>query len=127
MIIGVGTDIFLMSRISDGSIQEGDAFWKRAYTAKEHQEAEKRIDKQVYYATRFCAKEAVYKAISVANIEFHPGEIEIFTDEMEKPHAFLHGRTKEAMERIAGKYTIHVSISYDTAYASSFAIAEKHK
>lgn len=125
MIIGVGTDIFLMSRISDEAIQEGDAFFKRAYTEKEHQEASKRSDKKIYYASRFCVKEAVYKAISVCNREFHPGEIEILTDEMGRPRAYLHGKTKETLEKITPNYTLHVSLSYDTEYATSFAIAEE--
>lgn len=124
MIIGIGTDIFLMSRLSKKIIQEDDAFIRRAFTQKERDEASKGNDQHTFYATRFCAKEAVYKAISSIEIEFKPGDIEILTDVNGKPHVFLYGKTKEKLEKMTSNYSIHVSISYDTDYASSFAIAE---
>lgn len=128
MIIGIGTDIFLMSRISKDVIHEEDAFIKKAYTQKEREEANHRENKHIFYATRFCAKEAIYKAISSIEIEFKPGDIEILTDDNGKPHAFIHGKTKEKLDQLTnGKYKIHVSISYDTEYASSFAIAEQYE
>ncbi len=128
MIIGIGTDIFLMSRLSKAVIQEEDAFLRRAYTQKEHEETKNRFDKHIFYATRFCAKEAVYKAISSIGLEFKPIEIEILTDSNGKPHVYLHGKTKEVLDKMTnGKYKIHISISYDTEYATSFAIAEQYE
>ena len=128
MIIGIGTDIFLMSRLSKEIIQEDDAFIRRAFTQKEREEASKKNNQHTFYATRFCAKEAVYKAISSIEIEFKPGDIEILTDINGKPHVFLYGKTKEKLDQLTnGKYKIHVSISYDIEYANSFAIAEQYE
>ena len=122
MIIGVGTDIFLMSRLV--ITHEEDAFIQRAYTQNERDEASKRDNKHLYYATRFCAKEAVYKAISSINLEFKPSDIEILTDEKGKPYATIHGKTKKELDKL-GNINIQVSISYDTDYAISFALAQK--
>lgn len=125
MIFGVGTDIFLMSRIAEQSISEGDSFLMRAYTENERMEAKKHQNVRIFYASRFSAKEAVYKAISKIGLEFKPGEIEILCDSDGCPQVFLYGNTAKAMEKkTKERYKIFVSISYDTDYCTSFAVAE---
>lgn len=126
MIIGIGTDIFKISRISKKAISADDPFLLRAYTERERAEALIRHDAMSYYGDRFAAKEAVFKAISSCGADFKPGEIEIICDELERPLVSLFGKTKEIFENIYGQnYRISVSISYDTDYAVAFAIAEK--
>lgn len=125
MIVGIGTDIFLMSRIPYEVINNDDPFIKRAYRENERLEANKRNDKHVFFASRFCAKEAIYKALSIIEIEFKPGEIEVLTDNNGKPYVNLYGLTKEKLNVYTdNNYKIHVSISYENDYASSFAIVE---
>lgn len=126
MIIGIGTDIFKISRISKKAISADDPFLLHAYTERERDEALLRHDAMSYYGDRFAAKEAVFKAISSCGADFKPGEIEIICDELERPLVSLFGKTKELFENIYGQnYRISVSISYDTDYAVAFAIAEK--
>lgn len=126
MIIGIGTDIFKISRISKKAISADDPFLLRAYTERERAEALLRHDAMSYYGDRFSAKEAVFKAISSCGADFKPREIEIICDELERPLVSLFGKTKELFENIYGQnYRISVSISYDTDYAVAFAIAEK--
>ena len=97
----------------------------RAFTENERRDAQKHNNARVYYASRFSAKEAVYKAISQIGLEFKPGEIEILCDGDGCPHVFLYGNTeKEMTKKTNGRYKIFVSISYDTEYSSAFAVAE---
>ena len=70
MIFGIGTDIFLMSRIAKQAISDGDPFIMRSYTEKERKESKNHNNLEIYYATRFSAKEAVYKSISKIGLEF---------------------------------------------------------
>lgn len=125
MIFGIGTDIFLMTRIAKQSVADGDPFLMRAFTENERKEAKRHGNPYVYYASRFSAKEAVYKAISKIEMEFKPGEIEILCDSNGCPHVFLYGNTEKAMsKKTNGRYTIFVSVSHDTDYCSAFAAAE---
>ncbi len=126
MIIGIGTDIFEVKRLSEAAISDGDPFLMRAYTEKERAEAKSSNEKRHYLAGKFSAKEAVYKAISSCKIEFRPGEIEILNGKEEKPAPFLLGKTKECFEALYGtEYAIHVSVSHETDIVCSFALAEK--
>lgn len=125
MIYGIGTDIFLMSRIAKQSISDKDPFVLKAYTENERIESKNHVSSDIFYATRFSAKEAVYKSISRIGIEFKPGEIEILEDSNNCPHVFLHGTTRKILSTKAnGTYSIFLSISYDTDYCTAFAVTE---
>jgi len=126
MILGVGTDILCASRISDETIRTEESFLMRSFTEKERSQANACGKRQVsYYATRFAAKEAVYKAISFCEAGFIAGEIEIIDDRNGKPFAVLLGNTRASIEKAAKNgYVIHISLSYDSKYIVAFAVAE---
>ena len=125
MLIGIGTDILRISRIPLECPPENDPLL-RSYTAAEQAESCSREVRLTYFATRFAGKEAVYKAISGCGKEFRPADIEIVNDTDGRPCVRLLGETKAAFERYAGdRYTLFISLSYDTDYAGAFAIAEK--
>jgi phosphopantetheine--protein transferase-like protein len=126
MILGVGTDILRASRISSESIRTEESFLMRSFTEKERSQANACGTRKVsYYATRFAAKEAVYKAISFCEAGFDAGEIEILDDCNGKPFAVLSGSTRASVEKAARDgYVIHISLSYDTEYIVAFAVAE---
>lgn len=127
MILGIGTDIFLMNRIVKEVLEDNDPFLRRAFTTKERKNANIQ-NIQAYYASRFSAKEAVYKAISWVGIEFKPGEIEILNDENGRVYANLLGKTKSEVEKkLQGKYSILVSLSYDHEYANAVALIQEEK
>lgn len=126
MIIGIGTDIFDVKRLSEAAILEDDPFFLRAFTEKERAQSNLQTRRHEYLAGRFCAKEAVYKSISACETEFCPGDIEIIDDENGKPCSKLFGRTKEKFESVFGTdYVIHISISHETEIVSAFAVTEK--
>jgi len=125
LLIGIGTDLFRISRIAPQSVAEGDPFLMRAYTEAERAEADGRAVPIFHYAACFAGKEAVYKAISGCGVEFCPGEIEITEDGDGRPAARLLGKTKERFEEKFGcRYALLVSLSYETEFATAFAAAE---
>lgn len=62
MIIGVGTDLIEISRIRDSIQRFHDRFIQRIFTDLERQKSAKYADPAPYFAKRFAAKEACFKA-----------------------------------------------------------------
>lgn len=63
MIIGIGTDIILVARISEALEKYGERFLRRIFTEGEREYCEAQKNKAQHYAARFAAKEAFSKAI----------------------------------------------------------------
>ena len=64
-MVHIGNDILRIERIKDTIEKQGDTFLKRIFSEDEIKYCEsKNISKYQSYAARFCAKEAVYKALS---------------------------------------------------------------
>lgn len=126
MILGIGTDLLEIKRIANTDTEVFQAFKKRSFTQIEMDLISFKMDRQIqHYAVRFAGKEAVYKAISFCGVDFRPSEIEIISDENERPFVQIHGKTKESFEKQVGqKYQIHISLSYENENAIAFAVAE---
>ena len=125
MVIGIGTDLLASERLSERALDWADPFVTRAFTERERKQAEGRASHTEYLSGRFCAKEAVYKAVSVCGEEFRPQDIEIVDDDDEHPHVTLHGRTAEALVSCLGVLPeVLVSLSHEDAYISAFALAQ---
>ena len=124
MIFGVGTDILKMNRMRDEILQENDPFVKRTFTEKERKEAASREDARLYYAGRFAAKEAVYKALHLSPELVDLSEIEVLTAPSGVPHVILHDRllTYKKQQDIR---KVHVSISFEEETVLAFAVSEK--
>ena len=123
MIFGIGTDILDRERLDRGL---DTAFIRHVYTDAERLQAAQRHDPAAYYATRFAAKEAVFKAISACATDFRPQDIETLADEHGKPGVFLHGKTAEEVDdRLAGReYSILVSLSCEDKTAIAYAVID---
>jgi holo-[acyl-carrier protein] synthase len=63
MIIGLGSDIVDVRRISDVLDRHGDRFLDRCFTPIERAKADRRARRVETYAKRFAAKEACAKAL----------------------------------------------------------------
>ena len=125
MVIGIGTDVMRPSRIDPSTLQPGDPFFERAFTPAERAQAASRQDRHDFLVARFCAKEAIYKAVSDCREEFHPSDFEIVDDDDGHPHALLGGRTLTAAEGLWGPgVTVLVSISHEDDLVSAFALAQ---
>ena len=101
MILGIGTDLVTIDRIS--SIVAGrtsDRFIRRILTEKERELTSGMNHGRLvtFIAGRFAAKEAVVKAlgcgIGVAAFQY----IEILPDEAGRPHCFLSAKARERLQ-----------------------------
>ena len=109
MIKEIGTDIVSLQRLNE-TINRNPNFINKTYTSKELELAAKIKNPLHFYATRFAAKEAIFKATG-AQFEFN--QIEILKDELGKPipHIINHPDIK-----------IKLSLSYEDNYAIAFCI-----
>ena len=125
-----GIDIIEVERIKEAIITTS-GFREKVFTKNEIEVGEKKGDfvKYQYYAGRFAAKEAVYKALSaVFGDEIWFGDIEILNDNSLNNRPYVNIVKEELRElQISGRLIIDVSISHikETAVASAVArIAE---
>ena len=121
MILGLGTDITDCTRIENLLKRRGDAFRLHLLTNAEAQEE----DGLSYIAGRWCAKEALAKALGTgigAKCAF--GEIEILRDPASgRPVMTLSGNAKHSADTLGVK-RIHLSISHEKRYAVATVILE---
>lgn len=108
MIVGVGCDIVAIERLA-----EKKSLAKRILTKKEYEVYEQLSGQRQneYFAGRFAAKEAVFKAMNQKDVTI--SKIEILSDETGKPVCFMEG------------YTLHVSIAHEKEYATAYVLCEK--
>ena len=123
MIKGIGidtVDIYEMKRY----LQEFDSFVSHTFTPSEIENAKKYPNQEEYYATRFAAKEAVFKALahltSKKNFDFRL--VETLNHEDGAPYIHITDELSNIMQE-AGVTQIHVSLTHETQYASAFVIA----
>ncbi|WP_135505884.1 holo-ACP synthase [Roseovarius aestuariivivens] len=130
MILGVGTDLANIERISGTLARFGDRFRNRVFTETEQRKAERRKDVAGTYAKRWAAKEACSKALgtglrmgiawrdmAVANIETGQPVMTVTGWAAER----LAEMTPEGHEAV-----IHVSLTDDHPWAQAFVVIEAH-
>jgi holo-[acyl-carrier protein] synthase len=123
MILGTGIDIIEVSRI-EKVLSRDIGFRDKLFTPGEIEYCESKKNKYQHYAARFSAKEAMLKAIGTGwrlGIRFI--DIEIFNDEMGKPHIRTAGIAKDLTERLLVS-KIHVSLSHLKEMATAIVIIE---
>ena len=126
MILGIGTDLVDERRIRKSIDRFGDRFLGRIFTDTERAEAASRGSSTLYFAKRFAAKEAVYKALSrsgVAGLGWR--EAEVINDKSGAPHIRLDGRCKTALERLTPdgyNAVVDVSLSDEPPYALAYVV-----
>ena len=131
MILGIGTDIVDERRISRLMARFGDRFLERIFTDAERATAELRGHAGLYFAKRFAAKEAVYKALSGAGVD-GMGWRDAETTNLAggAPKLLLTGRCKTALERLTPEgynAAANLSISDEPPYALAFVVISAHR
>ena len=124
-----GTDIIEVERIKK-AILETEGFKEKIFTKKEIEVAACKSEKVIfeYYAGRFAAKEAIYKAVSKIKDDFNFWEVEILNDKENKNRPvviFKNTELKNMQE--SGILNIDVSISHISHFATSTAVAKLRK
>jgi|TARA_X000000950_G_scaffold40142_2_gene43534 holo-[acyl-carrier protein] synthase len=127
VILGIGTDIVDERRISRLMARFGDRFLDRIFTDAERAEALSRGHAAgLYFAKRFAAKEAVYKALSGSGVD-GMGWRDAETTNLAggAPKLLLTGRCKTALERLAPdgyNAAASLSLSDEPPYAVAFVV-----
>ena len=126
MILGVGTDIVDVRRIGKSIDQFADKFIERIFTTAERSAATATNQPQAYFAKRFAAKEAVYKALSGAGMSgLRWQQAETLSLPNGAPVMSLTGQCKTALEALTPdgyKAQISISLSDEPPYALAFVI-----
>ncbi len=124
MIRGIGTDIVKIDRIGHLITRFGDRFRGRICRAAECAEAATRHDEARFFAMRFAAKEAAWKALSpprTLGIGWH--DFEVIQDESSKPSLILRGPAHSFfVAQFAAEPTAHLSLSDDGGLALAFVV-----
>lgn len=129
MIVGLGSDICVISRIEATLEKFGVRFENRCFTEIERAKANRTPKlKASSYAKRFAAKEAFSKAIGTG-MRFGVAwrDIGVVNDKSGRPNIVLTGKTKELFEsRIptGKKANIFLTMSDDYPYAIAYVIVE---
>ncbi len=123
MLRGIGVDILNISRLQGFDGDWDDPFFTKAFTAAERRAALGRREPLLFFAERFAAKEAVFKALGLPRDAVSLAEIETLSDEAGRPRVTLYGATLAAFTR-AGGGAVSVSLSNDEGLVCAFAVCE---
>ena len=112
--LSIGIDIEDIARFENAD----DAFKKRIFTQSEIEYCSSKVFPAQHYAARFCAKEALFKAISgfgERGIEFN--KMEVYHENGVPCFRFLNNLEK--------KYKVKLSLSHDKTKAIAYVIIFK--
>jgi len=124
MIIGVGIDAVSISRIARLIDRHGTRFLNKVFTEDEIAEGHGRRDVAQYFAARFAAKEAFFKAIGTGwGRGISLKEVSVRREESGRPRLSVSGRALEALGS-RGAETSHVSLSHEAGTAQAIVILE---
>ena len=114
MNISIGTDIEDVARLEGKTLNNDELFFRKVYTAKEVEYCFKHKSPALHLCARYCAKEAVVKALSDFDIkDVYYSDIEILNREDGSPYVILK------------KYPdlkVKVSLSHCKTYATATAL-----
>jgi holo-[acyl-carrier protein] synthase len=124
MIVGVGIDSVSISRIARLIDRYGRRFLEKVFTEEEISEGQARRDGAHYFAARFAAREAFFKALGTGWGRGIPlKEVSVTREESGKPLLKLSGRAREAAGSI-GTSISHISLSHEADIAQAVVILE---
>ncbi|WP_338549163.1 holo-ACP synthase [Roseovarius phycicola] len=130
MILGVGTDLANIERITATLERFGDRFRNRVFTDVEQAKAERRKDVAGTYAKRWAAKEACSKALGTGlRMGISWKDMAVENLETGQPVMSVTGWAEERLAEMTPQgheATIHVSLTDDHPWAQAFVVIEAH-
>ncbi len=126
MIVGIGVDLFSVTRVED-ELDKGDAGLRdHIYTPEEIAYCGRKDHPGQHFAARFATKEAVFKALGAANLSGeHWRDVEVRSDpHTGRTYVKLNGKVKEAAEAL-GVTTVFVSLSHTRDWAVASVVLER--
>ncbi len=115
---GVGIDLLEIDRL-ERALERRPRLAERLFTPGERAYAADRARPGQHLAARFCAKEAVSKALALSAWQWQ--EIEVVNGENGAPRALLHGRVADHARALG--VTVEVSLTHTTSEAGAVALA----
>ena len=128
MICGIGVDMVTVSDMERRVARMSPGALARMFTSSEIEASLARGNRRAeYLATRFAAKEAVYKALapSLGKGRLELRRIEILNRSDGSPYANTGEASLAAAMQKAGVARMHLSITTEGDFACAFAVAEK--
>jgi len=124
MILGTGFDLVGIDRFNRFLQRRGERGVARLFTPDEEAYCRSHMDPVTFFAVRFAAKEAFYKALGTG-IGSAGGwrDVEVVRLASGRPRLMLHGRAA-ARAHQAQVRTIHVSLSHTEQTAGAFVILQ---
>jgi holo-[acyl-carrier protein] synthase len=124
MIIGVGIDSVSVSRIAGLIERYGRRFLEKVFTEDEIEGGLGRRDSAQFFAARFAAREAFFKALGTGWGRGIPlKEVSVTREESGRPRLSLSRRALEAAES-HGTSISHLSLSHEADMAQAIVILE---
>ena len=122
-IIGIGVDIESIQRFRDKPFAENEKFYGRIFTPLEIEYCLSKNDPYPNFTARFCAKEAIKKAIP-QDLFIGWKDAEVRNDKTGKPS--VHFQTSHKKNHPTFKdYVVHISLSHDKTQAIAFVVVQK--
>lgn len=122
MIVGIGTDIVRIARISDAVERHGERMVKRILTPVEQLQYHAHSDPNRFLAKRWAAKEAAAKALGTGirgAVNFHCFEVR--NDDLGKPELTCTAGAAERLTAMNGA-SCWLSLSDEEEYAVAFVV-----
>jgi holo-[acyl-carrier protein] synthase len=131
MILGIGSDLANIDRISGTLERFGDRFKTRVFTELEQKKAESRRDVAGTYAKRWAAKEACSKALGTGlAMGISWKDMSVSNLPTGQPVMHVTGWAKERLEAMTPEgyeAIIHVTLTDDKPWAQAFVVVEARK
>ncbi|HBV54735.1 MAG TPA: holo-ACP synthase [Rhodobacteraceae bacterium] len=128
MILGIGTDLANIERISATLTRFGDRFRNRVFTEAEQIKAERRKDVAGTYAKRWAAKEACSKALGTGlRMGISWKDMGVTNLRSGQPVMHLTGWAAERLKEMTPEgheAIVHVTLTDDHPWAQAFVVIE---
>ncbi len=126
MIYGIGCDIAKISRFKRWV--SNPEMINRFFNEKEMFSGQSASENRLceYYAARFAAKEAFFKALGTGFIDFSLKDVFVQKDDLGKPNLKTQNKVQEELfKRCTKNCKVHLSLSHEKEYALAYAIIER--
>ena len=124
MILGTGFDLVDIPRFAQFVARRGDRGLERLFSPAELGYCRAHTDPTPFYAARFAAKEAFYKAIGTGMGQAGGWrDVEVVRLASGRPLLMLHGKASSVVHGMQVR-TIHLSLSHMADTAGAFVIIE---
>ncbi len=125
MIIGVGIDNVLNSRMQDMLMKWAEKVEDRVFTEEELEYSKNKGETHIHLAARFAAKEALFKALGKGLSDGMTwNDVMVKNEESGKPYIVLRDRAREIADSMQVE-TIHLSLTHSEECSIAVVILEK--